>query len=352
MPILGSFFPQLSTELLFARIGVCGVVVVAALGGYGSVLYPYENISLFLTVVRKSEALELETRLRYTLDLIASKKSRLALVNRTIVAKNVEIAANGGGRQLENADATEGVGWLMRATKRASDIFRATLGGGEKRSSAEKEAQTLEEEIITLETVMLEIFEGYQGLLEDRCKSLYAATFWGGVKNLLGWIMSGVCVYRVIFSIINVVFRRRQSGDVASNALKKICYYVGLPSVILAWAPYVNLVLLGWLIAMNIRGFVDRLLAVFRLFSTAGTSNMFALLMSEIMGLYFCAYTVLLRVYLPEEYREALKAVMGPSLDFDDFHWTSDWVGVIACLLTLGHLAISHLTRYSKYKTL
>jgi hypothetical protein len=61
--------------------------------------------------------------------------------------------------------------------------------------------------------------------------------------------------------------------------------YYQIPIDVRAWAPYVSLLLVGWLIALNIRGFVEKLLAVFRHLSTAVSSNVFALIMSEVMAM-------------------------------------------------------------------
>ncbi|KAL8441015.1 hypothetical protein Emag_007528 [Eimeria magna] len=62
------------TERLLAYVGVCGVTVVSALAGFGSVNYPYRNVTAFLYPTTQAEVACVEQRLLHTLNLVSEKK--------------------------------------------------------------------------------------------------------------------------------------------------------------------------------------------------------------------------------------------------------------------------------------
>ena len=114
--------------------------------------------------------------------------------------------------------------------------------------------------------------------------------------------------------------------------------------------PYLSLVLLGWIIALTIRSFFERLLAVFRYFPAAGCSSSFALVMTEIMGIYFSACMLLTRVYLPQSYRDSISQVI--ALDFAAFHLHFDRVFILSSAAAAVSIAVTHKQNKYKLKTL
>ncbi|XDV30838.1 hypothetical protein PO909_033675 [Leuciscus waleckii] len=69
----------LSIEQLISRVGVIGVTLMALLSGFGAVNCPYTYMSYFLRNVTDSDILALERRLLQTMDMIVSKKKRIAM---------------------------------------------------------------------------------------------------------------------------------------------------------------------------------------------------------------------------------------------------------------------------------
>uniref|UniRef100_A0A4W5R6Z1 Golgi pH regulator conserved domain-containing protein n=1 Tax=Hucho hucho TaxID=62062 RepID=A0A4W5R6Z1_9TELE len=72
----------LSIEQLISRVGVIGVTLMALLSGFGAVNCPYTYMSYFLRNVTESDILALERRLLQTMDMIISKKKRIAMTRR------------------------------------------------------------------------------------------------------------------------------------------------------------------------------------------------------------------------------------------------------------------------------
>lgn len=63
-------------ECLLAYVGICGVTVVSALAGFGSVNFPYRILFASFSKISQSQVEELEQRLLHTLSLIAEKKKK------------------------------------------------------------------------------------------------------------------------------------------------------------------------------------------------------------------------------------------------------------------------------------
>ncbi|CDQ85775.1 unnamed protein product [Oncorhynchus mykiss] len=81
-PILSPKHGILSIEQLISRVGVIGVTLMALLSGFGAVNCPYTYMSYFLRNVTESDILALERRLLQTMDMIVSKKKRIAMTRR------------------------------------------------------------------------------------------------------------------------------------------------------------------------------------------------------------------------------------------------------------------------------
>ncbi|PFH34724.1 putative G protein-coupled receptor 89 isoform 5 [Besnoitia besnoiti] len=218
--------------------------------------------------------------------------------------------------------------------------------------AAEKECQQLQSEIAALEDLSRELFVGLDDLVQSRAQAIFSRTLLGRLKNLLGWCMTVVCVYRIITAATNVLLGRVNTTDPATRTLEVALYYLNIPLNVAVVSPYLSLLLLGWIIALTIRGFIEKLLAVFRYVSTSVSSNVFALVMSEIMGFYFSACVLLTRMYLPQSYRDAVTEVIAPSLDFRVFHLHFDRVFLLSSLTSFGIVMLSHKHSLEKFKNL
>ncbi|CEL97848.1 unnamed protein product [Vitrella brassicaformis CCMP3155] len=353
---------SLTMSHLLARVGVCGVTVVSALAAFGSINFPYRNMTAFLSPVQKKEVQEVEERLLHTLRLIGEKKTmRLMLLrghqqNHSCDGPMAMVGYEGGrplspsrrglpfgGAGLGGGAGGGDISLSAQPTKRRSGatpptgplpsdatsdptdtlpqpsgfslpssssslsalnrFIRKAFASAFRRDKASIEEQRLSTEIEALEAFSRELFIGLNDLVESRSRELYARTPVGRVLDVMGWGMSAVCCYRVAMSVSNVMLRRVIQEDPASLFLSAAFGLLRVPIDVAVWSPYVSLLFLGLIIALNIRGFISKLLTVFRFVSTSVSSNVFALAMSEIMGLYFSACALLLRIYLPEQYR-------------------------------------------------
>lgn len=94
---IGDPFPLLSVshgvftiEQAVSRIGVIGVTVMAILSGFGAVNYPYTSMTYFIRPVSQNDILTLERRLMLTMDMILTKKKRIAIYRKENKTSNIK----------------------------------------------------------------------------------------------------------------------------------------------------------------------------------------------------------------------------------------------------------------------
>ena len=81
-PILSSKHGIFSIEQGISRVGVIGVTMMAILSGFGAVNCPYTYMTYFMRHVTDADIHNLEKRQFQTMDIILSKKKRIALAKR------------------------------------------------------------------------------------------------------------------------------------------------------------------------------------------------------------------------------------------------------------------------------
>merc|ERR1719341_308123 len=111
-------------------------------------------------------------------------------------------------------------------------------------------------------------------------------------------------------STVNVTLRRgnADSEDPATGLLNLCLTYLRISLDISYWVPVLSLIFVGYLAFANTRQFIQRLLAIFRMVSTSVTSNTLALLLTEVMAMYFAACVLLTLRFVPKRDRSDLLA--------------------------------------------
>ncbi|KAF1791952.1 Abscisic acid G-protein coupled receptor-like domain [Phytophthora cactorum] len=236
----------------------------------------------------------------------------------------------------------------LRASARRQD--EAFAGGNKQRSffsrafslfSAKQDDTTyikgLEAEILTLESLGRELF------LEIAASEDVT----GRVFNFFGYVMSAFCVYKMVMSTVNVVFRRNRDKDPITDAVEKLLYI--WPSLaeqlnIRFVSEVASLGFVGILVFTQTRGFLVTLLKFFRTYSSTVSSNSVVLWLAHLMGMYFVSSFVLMRMNLSPLHRQRIDEVLG-EIEFNVFHRYFDMMFVVSASCSIGVLA---LTKFSK----
>lgn len=359
----------LSIEHGVSRIGVIGVTSMAVLSGFGAVNGPYTYMNYFLRSIDHSEIVVLERRLVQTMERLLSRKKRRALALaelRRTRARHRDgggkagsggggggggeggSGGGGGGGSGDDGGGAGGGGWLSR-------VFFRTIGGlgasaEIKRLRADIKAQ--EAEIAGLEEFRRELFSEINDLHLCKIAVAKSKTCKGRLFNLAGYFFSAYCVYKMVIASVNIVFRRVGTIDPISRILQFLVLYILDVEIDLRyWSQQASFVLVGIIVATQMRGFLLFVMKGFHAWASTFTSNLFALLITELMGTYFVSAVLLLRMNLPIEYRRIVTEVLG-DIEFHVFHSWSDAIFIVSATFSIAilFLARQNVARSKMYE--
>ena len=310
------------------RVGVLGVALVAIVSGYGSVSVPYSYISMFIRPVDSAEIVALESQLRHTMDFITSKKKGIVLAKREQQRMLMNSSEGGGGGGGGNGS------WSGRSNSGSSSgvlgFFTSIVVGRLKKENPGRTAATLEAEVAGMENLKAALLSDLIELRNERQRAMAAKTIWGHITNLLGYVLSLYCVYRMFASSRALLFGEDASSDPVSKSLAVILRLFSggtLRIDVAAFSQYLTMIFVGFISVSSLRGFmgqVQRLFSSFLALGVAGGGGWsghtgLVLLLSELLGFYAVSTLLLLRRQLPVKYRQVVSDAIGGELEFDVF---------------------------------
>ncbi|CRG94142.1 conserved Plasmodium membrane protein, unknown function [Plasmodium gallinaceum] len=160
----------------------------------------------------------------------------------------------------------------------------------------------------------------------------------GRINVCLNSFMFLTVIYKVIMSTMNVIFIRIYIRDPFSKIIEKICLFFNVKyNLAIIYAPYISLIYISYIVAINMKKFLQQIIQISTYFSSYFKlfSNMWILLISELMGLYFVTNSLLLTSYLPVNYNHIMNFVIGSNYDYKIFHLHSDYVFIMSFSSTL-----------------
>ncbi|XP_036198422.1 Golgi pH regulator isoform X5 [Myotis myotis] len=291
-PILSPKHGILSIEQLISRVGVIGVTLMALLSGFGAVNCPYTYMSYFLRNVTDVDILALERRLLQTMDMIISKKKRMAMTRRSMFQK---------GEVHNKPSGFWGV--IKSITTSAPGTENLTL---------------IQQEVDALEELSRQLFLETADLHATKERIEYSKTFKGKYFNFLGYFFSIYCVWKIF--------------------------------MVKFWSQHISFILVGIIIVTSIRGLLITLTKFFYAISSSKSSNVIVLLLAQIMGMYFVSSVLLIRMSMPLEYRTIITEVLG-ELQFNFYHRWFDVIFLVSALSSILFLYLAHKQAPEKHMT-
>uniref|UniRef100_A0A2A6C8S2 Probable enoyl-CoA hydratase, mitochondrial n=1 Tax=Pristionchus pacificus TaxID=54126 RepID=A0A2A6C8S2_PRIPA len=293
---LGDPFPILSRqhgiftiEQAISRIGVFGVTVMAVLSGFGAVNAPYTCMSIFAKKVDQTSILQMEKRLLQTMEMIASKKRRLAQHERDI---SLSAFSRGGD---------ESVGLLNRLWGTVSSPITSI--------TTSDNMKQLKSEIVPLEELSRHLFLEVVEL-----------------RNMK----------------VNIVFDRVGKVDPVTKSMEIAVHWMGIDIDVRFWSQHISFLLVGVIVVTSIRGLLITLTKFFYAISSSKSSNTIVLLLAQIMGMYFVSSVLLMRMNVPLEYRLIITEVLG-DLQFNFYHRWFDVIFLISALSSILFIYLAHM---------
>ncbi|XP_032833024.1 Golgi pH regulator isoform X1 [Petromyzon marinus] len=324
-PILSPRHGILSIEQLISRVGVIGVTLMALLSGFGAVNCPYTYMSYFLRSVTDGDIASLERRLLQTMDMICSKKKRMAVIKRELVQR--------GGEERKPL----GIWSMIRS------VASPTPGS--------ENLSLLQQEVDALEELSRQLFLEVVDLHANKERIAYSKTFQGRYFNVMGYFFSIYCVWKIFMATINIVFDRVGKTDPVTRGIEITVNYLGIHFDVKFWSQHISFILVGIIIVTSIRGLLITLTKFFYAISSSKSSNVIVLVLAQIMGMYFVSSVLLMRMSMPPEYRVIVTQVLG-DLQFSFYHRWFDVIFLVSALSSMAFLYLAHKQAPEKHMLL
>jgi len=152
----------------------------------------------------------------------------------------------------------------------------------------------------------------------------------------------------MVMSVINIAFQRVRKTDPVSIAIQVFLMYIlDVKIDVRFWSQHASFVLVGVIVATQMRGFLIQMMKLFHTYSSVLSSNWVILLLTEIMGMYFMSSVLLMRMNLPAEYRRVVTHVLG-DIEFHFYHHFFDVLFIVSASASLVILFASRQTVTSK----
>jgi hypothetical protein len=363
--------------------------MMGVLSGYGAVNAPYQYLRYFIRVPDLRHIRSMETQYQRKVELIISKKRRLAWLRREARRAQERRAAAAAGSMLGGYGGGSGGGsggsgglggsggpggsggnsGLLANHGLAGEP--GTGGGGEKRTmlgtrgsgfglgnligwvigggggndggdggggdsaSALRDAALLEQEISAAESLTRAIFERCRELREERERLVFSTeTFRGRFFNYLGYFFSVYCIYKMVMATINILFDRVARIDPITRGFQIALGVLRVRIDVALWSQYISFILVGIIIVTSVRGLLMELLRLFDRYSSTASSDTIVLVLAQVMGMYFMSSVMLIRMTLPFKYRRIITEVL-ESVQFSFYHRWFDVIFLIASLCSI-----------------
>lgn len=294
------WFYMFSMEYAISRIGVVGVSAMAMLSGFGAVNAPYTQVAAFLEHVDDSEITRLRRQLVKTTGEIFAKKKRILL--------------------------------QKKPEAQVSGVTRFFWGSGDSTT------QQIEADVAVLENFSRELFLELHELYDEKERVRRSKTLKGRVLNYFGYFFSFYCVYKIFMALLNIVLDRKANVDPVTRGIGIVLFIFAVDFDVEFWSQYVSFVLVGIMIALSIRGFLQQLMKVFYAYASPATANHIVLLLAHVMGMYFTSSILLMRKNLPIEYRTTITEVLG-NIEFDFYNRWFDFIFIPSAVLMIAAIA-------------
>ena len=283
------------------RLGVAGVTLMALLSGFAAISAVWQMLGAKTTIVIDADIARRISGLETSRDLLESTKMR-----RTSIRAKL-------------SDAPEPSLW-----SKAVDKLRPNLDT--------QELKALDVEIAGLET-MVDSLELSLSVLQSRHASQERnKTAVGRFLNLLSYLFSCYCIYRIITTFINVL-RRQFSGTHGLPPTDPITMFIALFAKHInpamnqtAWAHHISFLLSGVILMTSFSAVVQTIHVFSRVtprnFLHIARSNA-SLVIAQICGTYVISSALMLRGTMPKEVRNVINDALGSGAL--DAGWVQKW---------------------------
>jgi hypothetical protein len=169
----------------------------------------------------------------------------------------------------------------------------------------------------------------------------FAASFLGVCYYGLGFFFAGYCVFKILFSMLNIILQRKSTRDPITFLLTIIMpTWFKVQVDFDKWSQWISFFFIGVIIATSIRSLLITIHKAFSFVTKNVPQSLVVLLFAHIIGTYSLSLVLLSRMNLPAKYRSTITDVLG-DIEFDFYHLLSDWIFMVSALLSLCYFYLS-----------
>ncbi|KAF9365394.1 Golgi pH regulator B [Mortierella sp. NVP85] len=234
-----------------------------------------------------------EKKLMQTLEMIASKKKQIVVHEARVRTQDPNASKVGG-------------------------FVRKIFGGASGKSEVEN-LNEVRQELAALEGISRQLFLDIDDLYVEKARLEHAKTWQGKYSNIMGYIFSVYCIYKLAMALINTLFSRTGSTDPITALISKFVSHTNMAIDVRFWSQQLSFFFVGLMIVLSIRGLLNELSKFFKAFSRHVSSSNIILFLAHIMGLYFLSSVLTMRQNLPLEFRSIISDSLG-ALEFDFYN--------------------------------
>ncbi|KAA0152027.1 hypothetical protein FNF29_04142 [Cafeteria roenbergensis] len=293
-----SFGGVLSLEGNVGRLGVLGVTTSALLAGYGGVMSPATWIPAFNRRVPRGA---IAARAK------AVRMLQAELVKEMLRHRAAQAEARSHGPAAEAAAARAALGGQSDFVL---DLNAAVLDEGDAGTR---------ERVRTLHLLLQDETNVYKELHASQVAEAKSRTLQGRFFHVAGWLLLGYTVSKALMSVRNVLFSIDPQLDLITRVVDNALRLLHFPQWVQGLVQPASFVVVGAIVVTSTRGFLMSLAKVFRAVSSRTSGQSLALGLAFVMASYFISVVLLMRMAVPEQYREMLTRALG-GVHFMFFH--------------------------------
>ena len=199
----------------------------------------------------------------------------------------------------------------------------------------------LEDEVSSMEELSRQLYVEVVDLHNTKQRMILSKTLQGRYFNFVGHIFSLYCMWKIFISSVNIIFDRVGKKDPITKGFEILFFFCRIDVDVAFWSQQLSFFLVGILIVTSIRGLLITLTKFFYAMSSHKSSSIIVLVLAEIMGMYFVSCVLLMRMNMPEKYRDVVTEVLG-DLQFHFYHRWFDVIFLVSALASIGFLYVAH----------
>ncbi|OAL39501.1 hypothetical protein AYO20_01371 [Fonsecaea nubica] len=274
------------------RLGITGVSLMALLSGFASVSAIWQSFGPKVKVVADTDIARKQAGLDATMDMIAEKKERLRLMESSAPESPIQ-------------------------------SFWSRTVGVVRKNTFDQQKDLLEMEASGLETMASSLETSLSILRARRANQLRATTATGRLSLAFSYIFACYCVYRICTTAINIGRRILSPGPATPSDTDPVTYTIALfarhvyPSLDqVSWAQQISFLLSGAMLLASFTAVTQTFHLFARFMPTVlhATKTNFALLISQISGMYVISSALMLRGMMPKEVGSVINSALGAGL--------------------------------------